>query len=76
MRNDYAQRRRGPTKGYLVAAGLTDLAPMAKAVGMRPFYDIFELRGVGRRRPAGGSVRLQGCQGTARPKAIVQSDGE
>lgn len=47
MRNDYAQRLRAVTKGYLIAPGLTDLAPMAKAVGMRLVYDIYELGGVG-----------------------------
>ncbi|KAL7783870.1 cytochrome P450 [Trichoderma ceciliae] len=47
MRNDYAQRLRSVAKGYLVAPGLTDLAPMARAIGMRLVYDIYELGGVG-----------------------------
>ncbi|KKO99964.1 cytochrome P450 [Trichoderma harzianum] len=47
MRNDYAQRLRSVAKGYLVAPGLTDLAPMARAIGMRLVHDINKLGGVG-----------------------------
>ncbi|KAK0729565.1 cytochrome P450 [Lasiosphaeris hirsuta] len=40
MRNDFAMRLRAVAKDYLAAPGLTNLAPMAKAIGMRLVYDI------------------------------------
>lgn len=45
MRNDYAMRLRAVTKDYLLGSGLLKLAPMAKAIGMRLVYDIYQSDG-------------------------------
>jgi cytochrome P450 len=45
MRNDYGLRLRAVTKNYLIGPGLLKLAPMAKAIGMRLVYDIYQSDG-------------------------------